>query len=102
MAEAYNPDASVVRKSQTLILQRLASVGQVAVGRMLDKSESWVSRWKSEDSETCARLLAGLGLKVVPAEHKCYPSEYIDHLRYFARIGMAQEQPPILDWESTD
>lgn len=98
MSEVCSLDASVARKSQTLILQRLASVGQSAVGRLLDKSETWVSRWKSDDSESCAALLAAIGLKVVPAEHKCYPVEYIDHLRYFARIGMAHEQPPILEW----
>lgn len=99
MAEASSQDTSIARKSQTLILQRLASVGQVTVGRALDKSETWVSRWKSEDSESCAGLLAAIGLKVVPAEHKCYPVEYIEHLRYFARIGMAQERPPELDWQ---
>ena len=95
-------DAAIARKSQTLILQRLASVGQVTVGRVLNKSETWVSRWKSEDSESCAALLAACGLKVVPAEHKCYPTEYIEHIRYFARIGMAQEQPPSLDWDTPD
>lgn len=102
IAELSATTASVARKSQTLILQRLASVGQATVGRALDKSETWVSRWKSEDSESCASLLAALDLKVVPAEQRCYPPEYIEHLRYFARIGMAQEQPPILDWGDTE
>lgn len=100
MAELCSANPSVARKSQTLILQRLASVGQVRVGEAVGKSETWVSRWKSDDSESCAALLACLGLKVVPAEHQCYPAEYIEHLRYFARVGMAQQQPPTLEWDA--
>lgn len=98
MEAAYPLDVAIARKSQTLILQRLASVGQVKVGQALGKSESWVSRWKSEDSEMLASLLAACGLKVVPVEHRCFPADYIDHLRYFARVGMAQEHPPSLEW----
>ena len=102
MGEGSATHTSIARKSQTLILQRLANVGQSTVGRLLDKSETWVSRWKSEDSESCAALLAACGLKVVPAEHQCYAPDYIEHLRYFARIGMQHEQPPVLEFEDTE
>ena len=73
-------------------------MGQVSVGAALCKSETWVSRWKSEDSRTCADLLACLGLKVVPAHFKCYDPAHIAHLEYFAKIGLAQETVPSLDW----
>lgn len=102
MSESSAADSLVARKSHSAILRGLASVGQVGAGVAIGKSETWVSRWKSEDSETCARLLAACGLKVVPATHRCYPVEYVDHLRYFARIGMAQEQPPVLEWEANE
>ena len=38
-------------------------------------SESTVSRIKNERLEECLRLLAHLGLKVVPAEFKCVNPE---------------------------
>ncbi len=98
MAESCAVDAPISRKSQTLILQRLAAVGQSHVGQAIGKSESWVSRWKSEDSETCADLLSALGLKVVPAQYKCYDQAHIEHLHYFARIGLAQQPTPTLEW----
>ena len=60
-----------------------------------------MSRWKSDDSETCAALLTALGLKVVPAENVCYPKEHIEHLRYFAAIGMQQSETPTLEWDET-
>lgn len=74
-------------------------MGGNEVARLLGVSDATVSRVKTEQVESFSRFLSALGLKVVPAEHKCYPVEYIDHLRYFARIGMAQEQPPVLEWE---
>jgi hypothetical protein len=100
MAEPCAVDAPIARKSQTLILQRLASVGQVHVGQALDKSETWVSRWKGEDLESCVALLSALGLKVVPAEHKCYDPAHIEHLQYFAELGMKHEPTPVLEWEA--
>lgn len=99
MAEQYGPLSDVARKSHAEILRRLASAGQKPTADAIGKSETWVSRWKSEDSETCACLLAALGLKVVPAEHQCYDREHIEHLRYFAKLGMASEEPKALDWE---
>lgn len=98
MSELSGLDASLARKCNSEILRRLASVGQKVVGERIGKSETWVSRWKGEDAGTCADLLAALGLKVVPAEHRCYPAEYIEHLQYFARMGM-QERAPVLEWE---
>jgi hypothetical protein len=100
MAEVCAIDTPVARKSHSIILQRLASVGQVEVGKVFGKSETWVSRWKSDDSETCARLLAALALKIVPAHYKCYDPQHIAHLEYFAKIGLAQETSPALDWDT--
>ena len=103
MSESCTSNPELARKSLTAILQRLASVGQKPLGEALARSETWISRWKSDDSESCADLLAALGLKVVPAEHECYSPEFIRSLRYFARIGMesadGSEQPKQEDAE---
>lgn len=95
--ESCTLNSELARKSTTEILRRLASRGQKAVGEALGKSETWVSRWKSADAQSCADLLAVLGLKVVPAENECHAPSYIAHLRYFARIGVAVEQSPADD-----
>ena len=88
------PNPDLARKSAAEILRGLAKRGQKAVGEALGKSETWVSRWKSADAQTCADLLSVLGLKVVPAENESHSPAYIAHLRYFARIGVAVEQGP--------
>jgi hypothetical protein len=100
MAESCtaNPDSS--RKSQTAILQRLAAVSQKSAGDAIGRSETWVSRFASEQLKTCADLLAVLGLKVVPVANVCYPPDHIEHLEYFARIGMARAGDAVkLDFE---
>jgi hypothetical protein len=103
MAESCTVNATLSRKIQALILQRLASAGQVHVGTAIGRSETWVSRFASEQLKSCADLLACLGLKVVPAEHKCYDPEHIEHLQYFARLGMQQESAPLkLDFEDDE
>jgi hypothetical protein len=100
MPESCALDPALARKNLTAILQALASAGQKPVGEALGKSETWVSRWKSEDAKTCADLLAVIGQKVGPAQCQCYSDEYMTSLRYFAKIGMAQEQEPRhLDWD---
>lgn len=96
MPEASTDVAETARKSQTLILRALASAGQRTVADAIGKSETFVSRWKSEDLETCAALLAAAGLKVVPADVECHTREYVSNMRYFARIGMSIERPPTL------
>lgn len=98
VAEPYAAPPERARKNLSLILQRLASAGQKAVGEEIGKSESWVSRWKADDAETFACLLAALRLKVVDADAKCYAADYIDHLAYFARRGM-DGAPPALEWD---
>ena len=101
MSESCSVDATVSRKIQTQILHRLASVGQVHAADAICKSETWVSRFASDHLKSCADLLAALGLKVVPAEHKCYDPEHVAHLQYFAKLGMQQEQAPVLEWEES-
>jgi transcriptional regulator with XRE-family HTH domain len=83
----------------SLIFQRLSSAGGSHVAEALGVSEATISRLKNEQAEPFAAFLACLRLKLVPAEHECYAPEYIEHLRYFAKVGMQQQEPPKLDWE---
>lgn len=85
------------RKVHVVMLRRLAERGQANIGETIGKSETWVSRWKSDDSENFARVLDALGLKVVDSEARCYAPDYLDHLRYFARAGF--DAAPELDEE---
>lgn len=97
MAESCSLDPVLARKCASNILQRLASVGQKPVADALGTSEATVSRMKGEPLETFSGLLSVLGLKVVPASNRCYSPEHIQHLEYFARLGM-QNETPALDW----
>lgn len=55
-----------------LVLQHLQEPGTaVSVAAAMGVSEATVSRIKNERMEECLRLLAHLGLKVVPQEFKC-------------------------------
>ena len=77
------------RKNCTVILQRLAEVGQVDVAAALGVSESTVSR--SKDSiETVSKLMAACGLKVVPASFRCAKPELIEAAFVFAKAGLEQ------------
>lgn len=103
MSEHCAVDPVISRKSQTQILQRLASVGQERAGTAIGVSETWVSRFASEKVKTFADLLSCIGLKVVPARHKCYDPEHIAHLEYFAKLGLSVQAAPIkLEFEEPE
>lgn len=102
MAELSAQLAPAARKISAAILHRLASVGQVHAADAMHVSESTVSRLKSEHLESFSTLLAALELKVVPAGHKCYDPTHIEHLLYFAGLGMKHEAAvgvPELEWD---
>lgn len=85
------------RKSFTVILRAIATIGQRGVSENIGKSETWVSRFISDGAlKTCCDLLAVLGLKIVPADRQCYAPEYIEHLHYFAKRGMEQAKPELV------
>lgn len=87
-----NPVSSAVveraRKFTALSLQRVASIGQNQIAKELQVSEATVSRFVSADLERACHVLAILGLKVVPAEMKCYPKDQIDAIFTLARASM--------------
>ncbi len=66
-------------------MQRLASVGQVAVAKGLGVNESTVSRMKDGEISRYSQMLALLGLKVVPVESKCFDEREVAALLFLAR-----------------
>jgi hypothetical protein len=75
------------RKNGATILQALAAVGQVEVAKRLKVSESTVSRYKDKDGqiEEIGKLLAAMGLKVVPGHFECEDPQELASLRWFSR-----------------
>ncbi len=59
------------RKIERTILQALAEKGQAHAATLMGASESAVSRMKDGQLEALSKLLAAIGLKVVPAQYKC-------------------------------
>jgi hypothetical protein len=88
------------RKAHSLALQRLASVGQAEVARVLDTSESTVSRHVNDHLERACQILAAAGLKVVPKEMQCFPPRKVAILMELARDHLNQlETPDQLQWD---
>lgn len=76
------------RKFASLLLQRLASVGQRAAAEALGVHESTISRIKENELERYCQLVSSLGLKVVPADMKCYRPADIDPYIQLAKQHM--------------
>ena len=99
MAESCAVDEAVARKIAAELLQALSEVGQRPVAQALGVSDATISRMKSEDLLFFSRFLCAISRKAVPAHVRCYAPEYIEHLHYFARLGMAEQaQPGKLEW----
>ena len=88
------------RKAHSLALQRLASVGQAEVARILDTSESTISRAVNNELERACAILAAAGLKVVPADMQCFPPRKVAILMELARDHLNQlENVEQLSWD---
>lgn len=100
MTEDLRDPASRARKNLTTILSRLQSVGQVEVAKKLNVSESLISKWKSEDAERVAEILAHLGLKIVPESLRCYEPRQLEAILALAKARLERiESPQELEWE---
>ncbi len=58
------------REIEAMVLRRLGECGQGAAAQALQVSEATVSRLKDGQITTISRLIAFLGLKVVPEEYR--------------------------------
>ena len=99
MSALSTEQQGTARKITSLVLQRLASVGQSKVALTLEVSESTVSRWKDGDIEKMAQTLAVLGLKVVPVTSRCFEPTYIEALKMLARQALDSAEDQSLEWD---
>ncbi len=82
-----------------LVLQRLQEPGTaVSVAAAMGLSEASISRIKNDRMEDCLRLLAHLGLKVVPAEFTCVNPDA--HAFLTATHEKVMRLAPHLIWEA--
>lgn len=93
MAAVSPPVPENARKIAASIFQALSRVGQNEVAAALGTSDSSVSRLK-ETVPQFAGMLARLGLKVVPAEMRCYDEKTLASILELARQRMAQIETP--------
>lgn len=93
----------IARETETLILQRVASVGQKQISIAMGPgfSETTVSRWNDGEYEKWAKVLSLLGLRVVPQSAVVVTAEYLSSLETLARIGLKAEKkrPGPLGWD---
>lgn len=101
MAAVLTSPEERARKAATLVLQRLSPDGtQRNIAQVLGVSEATVSRMK-DHVEPTMRLLAQLGLKVVPAEMRCYSARELDAMFVLAKANMnrAESVDDVLRWD---
>lgn len=99
---ALNPvPDEISRKIVKEIFHRLSSAGQAHVAEALSVSEATISRMK-EQVPQFAGMLSKLGLKVVPAEMRCYDERTLGAILELARQRMEQIKSPqalAQDWD---
>ena len=69
MSEVSSTQTERSRKIESAILRAIAEVGQSEIAKLINVSESTVSRRKDEWTGEVAEFLAASNLKVVPASH---------------------------------
>ena len=90
MGQVCMPYDQRARKNEKVILSALAETSQTVAATCMGVNESTISRMKGSDMkgseiEQVSKLMAALGLKVIPVHYHCYPEEEIEALRILAR-----------------
>lgn len=100
-ANQLNPEQEArARKNYSLIVQRLASVGNAPVALAVGCDESTISRMKPEKFKELAQILAVLDLKVVGSEMKCFDEKEIGAILHLAKSKLsAVESVEQLEWD---
>jgi len=91
----------MARETETLILQRVASVGQKQIALASGSSEATVSRWNDGEYTKWAKVLSFLGLRVVPQSAMVVTREYLASVETLAELGLKAEKkrPGPLGWD---
>ncbi|MBS0339818.1 MAG: helix-turn-helix domain-containing protein [Proteobacteria bacterium] len=95
------PPAVRARKIVSTVLQAAQrEATQTAIAAAMGCSESTVSRLLSDHLEKLALVLAHAGLKVAPAESRCFPPDYVDALLLMAKQHLSTVQSvKNLEWD---
>jgi transcriptional regulator with XRE-family HTH domain len=95
----YSDMDAIARKSERIVLRQLAKVGQLAVADAMGVSESTVSRMKDRDEkggpsqiQKWCKALAAMGLKITPAEYRCYDPKQIEAVFVLAQKYVSSMQ----------
>lgn len=97
-----SPDMDTrAREFESLFLQRLVSVGQKTVADAIGVSESTVSRWKEGEIERWCKVVAQLGLRIVPDTAMVVNHDYLAAVETLADLGLRAEKkrPGPLGWD---
>lgn len=88
---------------ESLILNRLALVGQRPVAEASGLDESTISRWKGKGChiEQFCRFLNALGIQLAPPEAVLVRRDYLFAMETLAEMGMKAERvrPEPLGWD---
>ncbi|MFU6376396.1 CII family transcriptional regulator [Metapseudomonas otitidis] len=89
------------REFEALFLHQLVSVGQKTIASAIDVSESTVSRWKEGEIERWCKVIAHLGLQLVPTSAVLVNGDYLRSLETLAELGLKAEKkrPGPLGWD---
>lgn len=82
MSRLSETQEEIARKNNTIILQRLASVGNASVSVAIGCDESTISRMKSEKFQQLAEILAVLDLQVVSSDMQCFSEGDVGFFMY--------------------
>ncbi|WP_179038337.1 CII family transcriptional regulator [Limnobaculum xujianqingii] len=77
---------------ESLILNRLASVGQKPVADAMGVDEAMVSRWKTGQISNFCKFLAELGIQLAPPDAVLVRRDYLFSMETLAEIGMKAER----------
>lgn len=85
MSKLSDEQQKRARKNYSMIVQRLASVGNASVSLAIGCDESTISRMKPEKFQQFAEILAFIDLKIVPQSKRCFDEKDVEHLMYAAK-----------------
>jgi len=103
MAQLSAQQESRSRKNLSVMLKALCTAGQGAAASAIGVHESTVSRMKggeiSQMWQMC-KLLAAIGLKVVPVDSQCFSAEHVEALRVLAlQSSLLTNRADQLEWD---
>lgn len=82
------------RKMLALVFSQFSDQKQSVIAAAIGVSDGTVSKFKSEHMETCCKLLAAAGLKIVPAHFECHKPEYMQWLIQGNKIAAKHVNTP--------